>query len=172
MREIELTRGKVAMVDDDMFDYLLQWKWRAMPGKWGVWYALRSSKQADVDSGLVPLRRQAIFMHSVIINAQRCERVDHRDNDGLNNQKFNLRLSTPSQNRANARKLCDGKTSYYKGVSKDKGKWRARIRFNDRLISLGYFFTQEEAAIAYDGAAIRLFGEFAHPNLPAGRFFR
>src|SRR6185369_17658976 len=92
---------------------------------------------------------------------------DHKDHNGLNNQRENLRLATSQQNAAN--RVNTGKTqSGYKGVARYKRhqKWAARIKVNGRLIFLGFFDKKEDAARCYDQAAIEHFGEFAGLNFP------
>ena len=109
--------------------------------------------------------RKTLGMHRLLMPAT--EDVDHRDGNGLNNRRTNLRSATDSQNRANSRKpiLC---TSDFKGVSWHKAtkKWQGRIRVNDRKIYLGIFTSELDAARAYDAAALQHFGEFARLNFP------
>jgi hypothetical protein len=92
-------------------------------------------------------------------------KFDHKDRSPFNNQKSNLRIATSSQNQANVSKTRFG-TSKYKGVHWDKkaNKWRASIRFNWKLINLGYFLLEQDAAKAYNEKAKELFGEFAWLN--------
>ena len=160
MRSIPLTQGKVALVDDADFDWLSRWKWRAVEVKqdhWSLWYAVRS----------VGPRRNSrhVQMHRQILGVRGRVRVDHRDCDGLNNQRANLRKSTPSQNVANQRKR-PGLSSRFKGVSWDRtrSQWQSHITLNGRTRRLGRFLDEGEAALAYNAAAEKCFGEFARPN--------
>jgi hypothetical protein len=89
--------------------------------------------------------------------------IDHRDGDATNNRWINLRRATPSQNIANSRRPRHN-TSGYKGVSLCRGRWRAVICNNGRLVYLGTFATPEAAHAAYVAAASKLFGEFARPE--------
>jgi hypothetical protein len=96
--------------------------------------------------------------------------VDHRDHDGLNNQRCNLRLATPSANACNIRKRA-GTTSRFLGVywNKRMRRWHAQIKAGGRRHSLGLFDREEDAAAAYDNAAREWFGEFATLNLQAAK---
>jgi hypothetical protein len=91
--------------------------------------------------------------------------VDHKDNNGLNNQKYNLRVCTQWQNLRNSTRRSNN-TSGFKGVSRFRNKWISRIRTDEGRICLGTFNTPEEAAIAYDEAALKYHGEFANLNFP------
>lgn len=146
-----MTQNLFAKVDDDDYDYLNQWKWFAQKDKY-THYARRmlSSKNK---------KRQTISMHSLLVNANR---IDHKDGDGLNNQKENLRPATRSQNATNFK----SRKKKLKGIfwiEKTK-KWRAIIGFNKTTIHLGYFENELDAAKAYDIKAKELFGEFAKTN--------
>ena len=158
MKTIELTQGQVALVDDDDYEWLNQWKWCA---HWqGLrWYAVRRAPTIDG-------KQYKIRMHRVVIDAQPGQQVDHKDRDGLNNRRDNLRLCTNSQNQANRGKQA-GCSSKFKGVTwhKQTGKWQARIRVHRKGIYLGVFDDEVEAGRAYDDAAIEHFGEFARLNV-------
>ena len=131
MREIKLTQGKVALVDNEDFEWLNQWRWYFDNG-----YAARRSKK--------------ILMHRVIMQAKKGQLVDHIDHNTLDNRKQNLRIATRSQNNMNAYIRKDSK-SKFKGVSlHTNGKWQATIRNQ----YLGLFVTKEEAALAYNQALI------------------
>lgn len=114
-------------------------------------------------------------MHRLILGAGAKETVDHKDGDGLNNQRSNIRLCTVAQNVRNRRKSSLARSSRFKGVayapSKSSGirtrkrnPWEARIWVGGRNKSLGRYSTEEDAARAYDRAAIEHFGEFARTN--------
>jgi len=91
--------------------------------------------------------------------------VDHRNGDGLDNRRQNLRPANDSKNQMNARMRSDN-PSGFKGVCADRHRWMARIQLDGRRTYLGYFATPQEAARAYDAAAVELFGEYARPNFP------
>ncbi len=156
-REIGLTQGKVAVVDDDDFDCLNQYKWQAHNNYGYGWYAVRCSYGP---------RKRTIFMHRQVLGLRRGKLADHINGNGLDNRRSNLRLCTHSQNSANHQKR-KGK-SKYNGVCwcKQYQKWRARICVDYKRIHLGRYDTEIEAAAAYDVAAVKHFGEFARLNFP------
>ena len=155
MKEIPLTQGKVALVDDADFERINQFKWFARRTKTN-WYAVRS-----VWKGTPPI----IYMHRFIMDV--AEQIDHADGNGLNNQRSNLRPATPSQNHANITRLTQN-TSGFRGVTRHRknGKWQAQIKSQKRFLYIGTFDEKEHAALAYDGAAEVFFGEFARLNFP------
>ena len=161
MREIPLTQGKIALVDDADFERVNAHKWYAQKrGSEGnvIWYAYRRFR----------VRKSAkwghIAMHKFLTGYKL---TDHADNDGLNNQRENLRQVTDAQNCFNRRKI-PGTSSRFKGVYKDPtcARWRAAIRINGKTIRLGYFRDEVDAAQAYNFAAEEHFGEFAWMNTP------
>jgi len=155
MKEIPLTRGLVAQVDDDDYEYLNQWKWYALKSR-STYYAKRHY--------MIGVQKQAtISMHRLIMNTPNDMQVDHIDHNGLNNQKSNLRNCTPSQNHMNKKPQGESK---YLGVSFHKvvGKFVSLINVNKKRLCLGYYESEEDAARAYDKAAIEYFGEFANLN--------
>jgi len=157
MKEIPLTKGYVAIVDDEDYQPLSKYSWIAHVNGGHV-CAIRST---HVNGKSVNLR-----MHRVIMNAPRELEIDHVNGDPLDNRKSNLRLCTHQQNCHNFRKY-KGK-SRYKGVYPIKGsiKWGSQLRCGDTCYTLGRFMAEEEAAHAYDTAARKHFGEFARCNFP------
>ena len=171
MKTIPLTQGKVALVDDDDLERLDHWHWSAHAlrrpnGSIRTWYAVRNKRGAGSKCHL-------IYMHCQILGIIG---VDHRDGDGLNNQRYNLRPATKRQNNQNKVHKRAGCSSRFKGVSwsgRPNRLWQVCIadgplRPNGRAAtrSLGRFATEEEAARAYDAAARESFGEFAALNFP------
>lgn len=158
MKEIPLTQGLVAVVDDDVFSSLNEYKWYAKRNG-RTFYAYRSIR--------TPHGRTSFTMHQQIMDSPKGVQVDHIDHNGLNNTRSNLRLCTKQQNVANTT-LRSTNRSGFKGVSfhRQLGKWRAVFHLNGKQIYLGAFPTPEEAARAYDAAAVREWGEFAYPNFP------
>lgn len=163
MKEIALTRGKVALVDDADYEWINQWKWQFLPAhRTQEGYAWRKMSMLNK---LIP--GKTIAMHRVIINAQPGQEVDHRNGDKLDNRRENLRICTSAQNKFNIGKSRKN-TSGYKGVCwhKQKHKWRAQVTFAKKDRHLGFFANAEEAARAYDCAVKELAGEFAQLNFP------
>jgi hypothetical protein len=159
VKEIPLTKGMVALVDDQDYERVMQYKWHAdYCHNTRSFIAERSFRAADGKWTRQPMSRFILDAPPEIL-------VDHRNHNTLDNQRFNIRKCTHAQNQRNARKRCDN-TSGYKGVSSRSHtkKFRARIKVNGREIFLGYFYTKREAALAYNQAALRLHGEFAHLN--------
>jgi hypothetical protein len=148
-QKIPLSQGKHALVDDEDFDRISQWKWHFSDG-----YAARHSE------GSRPVR-----MHREIMQPSDGLEVDHIDGNKLNNCRSNLRLATHGQNMRN-RKLQTGGTSQYKGVVwyAQTSRWQAKIQVDRKTIHLGYFADEIDAARAYDKAACTHFGEFARLN--------
>lgn len=157
-RKIPLTRGKFATVDEADFAELSRHTWYAFTSK-EHWYAARKAGRLDVD---VPYR-SVIFMHKQLLNTNSL--VDHKDGNGLNNVRANLRPATYSQNNCN-RNSRIGSSSKFLGVIWDKSRslWQAKLTYQGVVRHLGRFSSEEEAAKVYDAAAKQLYGEFANPN--------
>ena len=153
VKEIPLTQGKIALVDDEDYERIIQYKWSA--NKIGnTWYAV--SRESTT--------HKTILMHRLILSTQPHELCDHINGNGLDNRRCNLRLASKSQNAMNQTKTHG--TSTYKGVTWNKraNKWTVQIMFNYKNIYMGDFRDEREAAIAYDEKAIELFGEYAKLN--------
>jgi hypothetical protein len=153
---IPLNQGKYAIVDDEDFEWLNQWKWTYNPHGGG--YASRTDRSGG--------KQKTILMHRVILGAKDGEQVDHINRNRLDNRKENLRLCTPADNAKNAGKRKDGKTSKYKGVyyCKKNNKYGSAIQVNGKRISLGYYDEELDAAYYYNMKAKELHGEFAVLN--------
>lgn len=111
----------------------------------------------------IDTRTKKVYMHCNIMHAEPGKQVDHRDGNGLNNRRSNLRVCNHSQNQCNSRLHRDSRSGY-KGVCIRGNKICARIKINGVSIFLGYHATREEAARAYNKAAIEYHGEFARLN--------
>ena len=154
--EINLTQGKVALVNDEDYEEINRYKWYAVK-KPHSFYAVRMSPRIQGE-------RDTVWMHRAILGIGGGLDVDHIDRDGLNNTRENLRVATRSQNRANLISKCG--SSKYKGVYwRNRGnRWEAQIGFNGDRLFLGSFSDEADAALRYNEAAIQLFGEFARIN--------
>jgi hypothetical protein len=154
--------GREAIVDDEDYDLVRQYFWGALKK------TARSGYYACHAPG--PRRgpnapKHNLMMHRLIMGVDdpRIE-VDHRNGDGLDNRRANLRTCTHAQNTANQRKSQRPLTSRYKGVCRADGKWLAQIGCAGRNYRIGSFAVEEDAARAYDAKAVELFGEFARVN--------
>lgn len=145
--------GMFAQVDDADFAYLNQWKWAAEKRN-RTFYATRGVR--------IGARRSVVRMHRAIMGGS--ANVDHRDGNGLNNQRSNLRFASVSQNGANTTKSRG--RSRFKGVcwAANSRAWVATIRFEGKSTNLGYYDREEAAALAYNIAALERHGEFAKIN--------
>ena len=145
MKYIQLTQGKFALVDDEDFENVNHFKW----------FYEKSGYACRRKSG------RSIRMHRFITNAPENMEVDHINGNGLDNRQENLRICTHKENIRNAKVRKDN-TSGYKGVYWHRlaKKWQARVFFNGKHISLGYFDTKDKAANAYNQAAKQYFGDF------------
>jgi hypothetical protein len=168
MKEIKLSqrnpknKGKyVALVDDEDYDYINQWKWSFQ--KIGfAYYALR---REIVDK--VGRKRKVILMHRVILNCPKGMQVDHKNHDGLDNRRCNIRICSVSENRRNRTPIG---TSKFLGVHLRKdvriNVWHAQIHYDGNVHGLGSYAIEEDAARAYDKRAKEHHGEFANLNFP------
>lgn len=160
MKTIQLTQGKVALVDDEDFEQLNEYKWCAVKSE-NTWYAIRNKLVSETrDNGTIRMHREVLGL----LRRDKIE-VDHRNHNGLDNQKQNLRICTHAENHHNQIKAKKGR-SIYKGVSVDNRykTWVSRIRINNTPIYLGSFRSEIEAAKAYDRKAVEIFGKFAYLN--------
>lgn len=151
MKSIPLTKGMVALIDDCDYELITRYSWRAKEhGR--TFYAFAKGKKIKQ-------------MHRLIL--PNVESVDHIDGNGLNNCRNNLRAAIHQQNCFNRKKNLKG-TSRYKGTHwhKKMGKWASGIRVNQKAIWLGAFDDEQDAALAYDTAAMKYFGAFANLNFP------
>jgi hypothetical protein len=157
-KEIKLTKGYVAIVDDEDYERLNKYKWRAeTTGRFikNV-YAVRTDYRGGKHT-------RRLHMYIVVST----EDIDHRNNNTLDNRRSNLRATTRIGNNTNQRKTGKKTTSKYKGVSfcTTRGLWASGIRSNNKSKTLGYFSQEIDAAKAYNAAALKYFGEFARLNV-------
>ena len=161
MKEIDLTQGKKAIVDDQDYEIIVNsgylWHAQNYAPVSNLWYAV-GSKDGSV-----------VMMHRFILGlSDKSVKTDHVNGNGLDNRRCNLRASSHAENMRNSSKRKTSKWPY-KGVwfdgRHDLGKpWRARIQFDGKRKWLGNFSTAEEAARAYNEAALELHGNFARLN--------
>lgn len=149
---VPLTRGLEAILDAADAGLVVRGSWAALVTPHGHAYAQRSGSAGA----------PTVLMHRLILAAQPGQIVDHIDGDGLNNRRSNLRLCTHRQNMCN-QVVSRRNRLGIKGVSLDRGRYKAKITTAERTIHLGSYDTPEEAKAAYMGAAKALFGEFARP---------
>jgi len=157
-REIPLTQGQVALVDESDYDLLNQWKWCVKKDR-NTYYAMRGVERNG--------KSKSIMMHRLILGLKKNDstQADHVDGNGLNNRRSNLRVCTNQQNQFNQRHQI-GKSSKYKGVcwnKKDK-IWTAQIRKDQKSYHLGSFRNERDGALAYNKKAKEFFGEYAQIN--------
>jgi len=159
MKEIPLTQGQVAIVDNEDFKELSKYKWQP---SW------RLNKCYAKRGEYINKKQVTIYMHRQILKITDNSEVDHIDNNGLNNQKCNLRICNRSQNQRNKNKTQNSCSSNWKGVALSSGqrrkKWMAYISINKKRKYIGRFSSEIDAAKAYNKEALKIFGKFALLN--------
>lgn len=151
MKSIPLTQGKFALVDDEDYEYLMQWKWH-FDGKYAMCNEYISEK-----------KRHTIYMHAVIMKTPKGMETDHIDRNKLNNTRANLRVCTSSQNKMNQGQHSNN-TSGHPGVSWDnpRSKWKAYIQVKGKCLQLGRFDNIQDAISARKQAVKKYYGEFGY----------
>jgi len=152
MAEFCLPSGETVLIDEADLELATSYSWRARRGSRGMVYVV-----AGRDTNIV-------WLHRLIAGDRPFRFVDHANGNGLDNRRCNLRHATPQESVRNRRGWST--RSPFKGVEHHRRKWRAGIRVNGNQIRLGSFVTPEEAARAYDRAAVEHFGAFARLNFP------
>lgn len=158
IKQIPLSRGLFAIVDGDDFEYLNQWKWYCS----ATGYAIRKEWLGNINGKRTS---KVIRMHRFVSLPQDGLSADHINGNKLDNRRGNLRNCTHKNNMRNIHKL-KPHSSKYKGVSWDRfrEKWKANITVDAQSIYLGRFTSEEDAATAYNFAAIKQYGEYAKLN--------
>jgi len=157
MKAVAVNGGHVTWVDDEDYERVARYSWHLNDSG----YVIRTGYLAD--------RYQCIRLHRWLINAPIGYDVHHRDGDPLNNCKFNLEIKTHSKHisdhqKINASKHGPRNGKIYKGTKFHAGKWEAHIRIDGRKTYLGRFFTEEDAARAYDAAVRQCHPQGAYVN--------
>lgn len=156
MKKIKLTKGLIALVDDNEFEKLNKHKWFSQK-KGDTFYARRY----ECKNGKI----KRIYMHREILELKnKKEEVDHINKNGIDNRKENMRICTHQQNQWNTKKRTG--ISQFKGVHwhKKANKWQGQIRCNNKWYYLGLYNSETEAAHVYNKKAKELHGEFAQLN--------
>lgn len=160
MKEISLSgkEGGIAIVDDEIYDLLNQWKWR----KNSCGYASRMGDRKHKGGKVI---RTIQFMHRLIMGNPLGAQIDHINGQKLDNRRSNLRFADQHINNGN-RMISRTNTSGFKGVHLDRasGKWQAQIKHGHKCKYLGKYANKEDAARAYDKAAIEYFGPLTWTN--------
>jgi len=162
-RRIYLGEGEWTILDQEDYYHFREFNWRLFGNGCNL-YAVRDAK-------IEPKRTRTVYLHREILKAPKGLLVDHRNGNGLDNRRGNIRLATYSQNNCNRRRDKSKCTSRYHGVyyEKQKRKWVARIYYKGKSLWLGGFDNEIDAARVYDAAAKKYYGEFAHLNFPYTR---
>jgi hypothetical protein len=163
MKIIKLTKGYETMVDDDDYDELNKHSWQSLE----IHKNDRPTTKVYAISNILLYHNQTHYMHRIILNAPKGKQVSHIDGNSLNNQKSNLRILSYQEISFSTNKTKKKTSSIYKGVTWNKrdNVWYATIMKDRKHIHLGSFDNEHDAAIAYNKAAIEIFGEFARLNI-------
>lgn len=152
MISIDVGNGLLALIDDEDLARVERFTWRIREDCYVQRTWIEDGKTCHE------------LLHRFVMNADENELVDHENGDRWDCQKHNLRVATFSQNAANRPTTAQDRA--WKGIYRHSNRWKARIKLEGQNVYLGSFQTAQEAAYAYDVAAKRLFGEFAHLNFP------
>jgi hypothetical protein len=177
MKKILLTQGKEAIVSEEDFSKLNQFRWCAHKGPSNKYYAVTdlninhqyagkarvvTKKYKKLNGETVEYKRKKVFMHWMIIADSKNE-TDHINGNSLDNRRENLRLVTHNQNLMNKKKYKNN-TSGFKGVYRCRDKWRAAISIGGKRTHIGSFSKIEDAVKTYNKMAVKVFGEYARLN--------
>jgi hypothetical protein len=144
-------KGYEVLIDDDLAPAILAHKWHPSRRKNGVYFATTTFTKNG--------KSHEVRLHRVIAGVPPGIMIDHKNRNTLDNRRENLRWCTASQNNRNQGDHDRNKTGY-KGVTKVRNRYKAKIMLDGKHIHIGYFKTPEEASMAYELTAQELFGEF------------
>lgn len=153
MKEIPLTKGKVAIVDDGDFERVNRLKWHLHAGGY--------AGCKDWSGG----NRTYVYMHRLILNAPRGTEVDHINGNKLDNRRSNLRMATRKENSRNGKGM-PARKSQYKGISFYDNAYHVRVMLDGKQMNFGRYKSEHLAAKVYDYAALGLHREFSRLNFP------
>lgn len=155
-KSIPLTQGLFAIVDEEDFDQLNLYKWYASKRSNGGYVAMRDERKRGV-------YHRHIYMHREIMKTPSDQMTDHRNGDGLNNQKCNLRNCSRKENQRNKRRMSSLNSSGVRGIFWEKScnRWRAQISIDNKNKHLGVFKSKEDAQAVYIEASKSIYGEFS-----------
>jgi hypothetical protein len=153
MKQLELSQNKVALVDDEDFEWLNQWKWHAIKSRGDLFYAVRSERVGD--------RQRRVWLHRLLLGLQSGEQCDHRNGNGLDNRRANIRKATQRENNLNRRRFKTNKSGYI-GVSWNSvyRQWQAHAIIDGRWTLLGQFDAKDDAIAARRQAEARHYAGF------------
>ena len=151
MQTIILTQGQYAIIDDTDYDKMSKYKWYALRAHNRYWKAVRNIRKSNGKTSI-------ILMSRYIMGAIKGEVIDHINGDTLDNRRDNLRICTQSENMQNIH-TNQGVSSYQGVYWHNQRKWRSQIGKNGRKYHLGLFDTKEEAAVAYNQAALEFYNK-------------
>lgn len=158
IRYVPLTKGRIATVDAEDYEYLMQWRWRAK-GKEGYFYAERGASRSEKAEG-----KKVIRMQNLLCDLQEGEIADHANGDSLNYCRWNLRPATQEKNSWN-QKMRKNNTTGFTGVCREGKGFRADIGVGGRKTYLGHFDRAEEAGVVYEAASRAKRGDFVRSNV-------
>ena len=156
MKYIKLNKGQTAIIDDEDFEYLSQFKWHAD-------FMKNTQSFRAVRNNWINGKNSHVKMHREIMGNPTGKQIDHINHNSLDNRKVNLRIVTGSQNQMN-RKIQKNNTSGYPGISfhKPTNSWNPTIKVNNKVISLKYFKTLSDAIEVRRAAEEKYFGEYKY----------
>lgn len=154
MKKIPLSQGQFALIDDEDFSIVSQHKWYAYKNRYTFYV-----RTNVLNKGI----RGTLLLHRLLLNAKNVEQIDHKDRNGLNNQRNNIRICSASENMIN--RIFKNSTGF-RGVFKIKktGRFTGAIQVDKKRVTVGCYATAKEAALAYNNMARKIHGDCAILN--------